>query len=179
MSMRLPDGSLIPSPARFFTDSAKDDYGGAGLFSCAQDYIKVLIDLLQDDSKLISLASKEELFKQQLSTESKAALNFQLYGDYPGNTNGEVGALFSGGLPAGTDLGYSIGGLLVVGADGAGPDRRGKGALSWSGLPNLHWMIDREKGVALFYGSQLLPPGDLKSAEAFSKFEEAVYKGEL
>lgn len=179
MSLRLPDGSLICSPTRYFPDDAKDDFGGAGLFSCAQDYIKVLVDLLQDDSKLLSGASKEELFKQQLSTESKAALNFILYGDYEGNKSGEVGALFSGGLPVGTDVGYAVGGMVVDGANGAGPNRRGKGALSWSGLPNLHWMVDRERGVALFYGSQLLPPGDLKTAEAFGKFEEAIYKGEL
>ncbi|RDL33315.1 Uncharacterized protein BP5553_08754 [Venustampulla echinocandica] len=179
MSMRLPDGSLSPSPTRFFPDNAKDDYGGAGLFSCAQDYVKVLIDLLQDDSKLLSLASKEELFKQQLSTESKTALNFLLYGDYEGNKDGEVGAMFSGGLPTGTNVGYSLGGMLVDDTNGAGPNRRRKGALSWSGLPNLHWMVDREKGVALFYGSQLLPPGDVKTGEAFSKFEEAIYKGEL
>lgn len=179
MSLRLPDGSLICSPTRYFPDDAKEDFGGAGLFSCAQDYIKVLVDLLQDDSKLLSGASKEELFKQQLSTESKAALNFILYGDYEGNKSGEVGALFSGGLPVGTDVGYAVGGMVVDGANGAGPNRRGKGALSWGGLPNLHWMVDRERGVALFYGSQLLPPGDLKTAEAFGKFEEAIYKGEL
>ncbi|OBT82282.1 hypothetical protein VE02_09083 [Pseudogymnoascus sp. 03VT05] len=179
MSLRLPDGSLIPSPTRYFPEDSKDDFGGAGLFSCAQDYIKVLIDLLQDDSKLFSPTSKEELFKQQLSTGSKAALNFVLYGDYEGNTNGEVGMLFSGGLPPGTDVGYSVGGLLVDSANGAGPNRRSKGALSWSGLPNLHWMVDRERGVALFYGSQLLPPGDIKTAETFAKFEESIYKGEL
>jgi CubicO group peptidase (beta-lactamase class C family) len=179
MSLRLPDGSLICSPTRYFPDDSKDDFGGAGLFSCAQDYIKVLIDLLQDDSKLLSLTSKEELFKQQLSTESKAAMNHVLYGDYEGNTNGEVGMLFGGGLPTGTGVGYSVGGLVVDSANGAGPNRRGKGALSWSGLPNLHWMVDRERGVALFYGSQLLPPGDIKTAEAFAKFEEGIYKGEL
>ncbi|KAK2809260.1 hypothetical protein FQN50_003901 [Emmonsiellopsis sp. PD_5] len=179
MSMRLPDGTLIPSPTRFFPDDSKDDYGGAGLFSCPEDYVKVLIDLLQDDSKLLSTASKEELFKPQLSAESKIALNFLLYGNYEGNKNGEIGEKFLGGLPAGTEVGYSLGGLLVEDANGAGSNRRSKGALSWSGLPNLHWMVDREKGVALFYASQLLPPGDVKTSEAFGKFEEAVYQQQL
>ncbi|PGH36541.1 hypothetical protein GX50_00577 [[Emmonsia] crescens] len=104
MSLRLPDGSLIPSPTLFFPDDSTDDYGGAGLFSCAEHYIKVLTDLLQDDSKLLSPATKEELFKQQLSAESK---------------------------------------------------------------------------MALFYASQLLPPGDVKLSEAFGKFQEAIYQDKL
>ncbi|EEH19494.1 hypothetical protein PABG_01813 [Paracoccidioides brasiliensis Pb03] len=179
MTLRLPDGSLTPSPTHVFPDDSKDDYGGAGLYSCAEDYIKVLIDLLQDDSKLLSAASKEELFKQQLSAESKTALNFLLYGEYEENKSGEIGEKFLGGLPAGTDVGYSVGGLLVEAVNGAGPNRRSKGALSWSGLPNLHWMIDREKGVALFYANQLIPPGDLKASEAFATFEEAIYQGKF
>jgi hypothetical protein len=41
------------------------------------------------------------------------------------------------------------------------------------------WTIDREKGIALFYGSQVLPAGDNVSIDAFRRFEEAIYSGEI
>lgn len=68
-------------------------------------------------------------------------------------------------------------GLSVV--NGLEGKRGGAGkAISWGGLPNLIWCMDREKGRAAFYGSQLLPPGDGTSGAAFGKFEALVFGGE-
>ena len=52
--------------------------------------------------------------------------------------------------------------------------RRSKGSLTWSGRPNLQWVIHRQGGIALFYATQLMPSGDKLTAEAFKGFVEAV-----
>jgi CubicO group peptidase (beta-lactamase class C family) len=177
MSMRDPkSGALIPSPSRFWSEKYKDDHGGGGVFSCASDYIKVLSSIIKNDGILLKPSSIDTLFSPSLSTASKTAFNNTLFMSYPSNENGEINYIFTGGIPQYADLDYAIGGF-VVGKDVEG--KRKKGSMAWQGMPNLFWVIDRESGLALFYASQLMPPGDKPSCEIFQKFEEAVYAGHL
>jgi hypothetical protein len=53
---------------------------------------------------------------------------------------------------------------------------RGSGTLTWSGLPNLLWRIDRETGLVLFYAGNVLPFGDFESHRYEQKFEKEMYK---
>lgn len=84
--------------------------------------------------------------------------------------------IFTGGIPQYAELTYALGGFLVQ-KDVQG--KRRKDSMAWQGMPNLFWVLDRESGLALFYASQLMPPGDKSSCEIFQKFEEAVYAGQF
>ena len=176
MAARGEDGNVIPSPmgAEQFLPKEEVDVqmGGAGLYSCARDYTKLLSALLQTPSPLFK--EKETLewaFQPCLTPQSRKGMNDILFGAF--------GAMFSGGaLPTeGIEVDYSMAGLSVLG--GLEGKRAGAGkAIQWGGLPNLLWCVDREKGKAVFYGSQMLPPGDQKSGDAFAKFEALIFGGE-
>lgn len=57
-----------------------------------------------------------------------------------------------------------------------GADRRKKGTMSWGGLFNPFWIIDREAGLAFTFGTQVLPPGDQGCKEVTGVAEKAIYK---
>jgi CubicO group peptidase (beta-lactamase class C family) len=164
MSRRDGYGKVVPSPTRFFQENAPDDQGGGGVYSCAGDYIKILISLLKNDGALLKPSSVDMLFSPCLSPPVAKALQTARR---QGNESGEA---------TNVGLNFSVGGLLTLEHV---KGRRHAGTLSWGGLPNLNWVLDREAGIALLYASQLLPPGDPVSKKTFEKFEEAIYSGEL
>ena len=178
MSLRPPGSEqLMPSPTRFFNDDLKVDAGGAGLFSCARDYSQVLSALLKTPSPLLKPESLDILFTPQLGDASRETLFQTLFAKYPGNEEGLIGNMFHGGtLPMNTRVSYSCAGIIAT--EGV-PGARGSNAVAWGGLPNLIWCVDRDKGRAIMYASQLLPPGDAKSGAAFAVFEKAVFGGKL
>jgi len=53
---------------------------------------------------------------------------------------------------------------------------RPAGTLSWSGLPNLAWSINRERGLATFFATQLSPWADRKTWDVVARFETAVWR---
>jgi hypothetical protein len=55
------------------------------------------------------------------------------------------------------------------------PGGRKVGSVSWGGLPNLSWVLDRKTSIALLYASQLMPTGDAETRNVFKKFEAVVY----
>lgn len=178
MTLRVPGvGTLMQSPSRYWPDYAKDDMGGGGITSSSADYIKLLQAILKNDGTIAKPETIDLLFQPQLSEPVVQGLHELLY-----NVK-DVEAL-STNLPKSSKVTHGLGGMLVQEAVvgdvfGNGGPRRSKGTLNWGGLPNLMWTIDREKGVALFYGSQVLPAGDNISIDAFRRFEEAIYGGEI
>lgn len=66
-------------------------------------------------------------------------------------------------------------GLSFMLANG-GPTGRSKGTVQWSGLANLHWWVDREKGVAGIVCTQILPFADPKVGMLWMNVEAEVYK---
>ena len=128
MSFKLPDGKLMPSPHPGWPQKPVDDIGGAGSYSCASDYIKVLISILRNDGKLLRAETVDTMFQPHLEDRShlRRVLSFP-----------EIYAGFSGGLPAGKELDWGLGGALAL-EEAAG--QRSKGTLNWSGLPNLNWV---------------------------------------
>ncbi|KAF2750159.1 beta-lactamase family protein [Sporormia fimetaria CBS 119925] len=176
MTLRVPDvGTIVPSPTRYWPDETKDDMGGGGITGSPADYMKLLQAILRNDGTLAKPETIDMLFEPQLSQPVVETMHNLLYNFK------DVEAL-STNLPKSANVTHTLGGMLnqeaVVGdVFGNGGRRRSKGTLNWGGLPNLMWTIDREAGVVLFYGSQILPPGDGPSIDAFRRFEEAVYKG--
>jgi methyl acetate hydrolase len=56
------------------------------------------------------------------------------------------------------------------------PTGRPAGSLSWVGLANSYFWIDRRNGIGGFWASNTLPLGDPTSLDAYLSFETAVYQ---
>lgn len=37
------------------------------------------------------------------------------------------------------------------------------GTVTWEGMPNVLWAANREKGLAMFFATQVIPVGDEKA----------------
>ena len=66
-------------------------------------------------------------------------------------------------------------GLSFMINDEAAPTGRSAGSLSWAGLANLYYWIDRKQGVGGFWATQVFPFVDPTSLGGFLDFEAAVY----
>lgn len=130
-SVRLPSGDIAPYTDPLLADPARDDIGGAGAYSSASDYIKVLASILRNDGVLLRTESIDEMFTPQLTAVQKAAFS-KLVHSAP-----EMNDLLTSGLKLGTDVNWGLGGILIQ-EDVA--DGRKKGSMYWSGMPNLHWV---------------------------------------
>lgn len=111
-----------------FSEHPEDDYGGGGAFSCAQDYIKVLMSLLLNDGKLLKPETVELLFTPQL--EDPTYLRREL-------STGPISVAATNGLPKDSPFNYGLGGCMVMGNV---PGHCRRGLLFWSGLPNSFWV---------------------------------------
>lgn len=143
-----------------------DDFGGNGLCSTTQDYIKVLTSLLMNDGKLLEGEMYEELFRGQLDEKQRASIQSWF-------TNPIFGNALAPGMPRPTDSEWShaLGGALVYHDI---PGHAAKGTLFWSGLPNNYWFIDRTNGVCGFYGSWIVPYGDVITGNMFAALQRAA-----
>jgi len=175
MTMRDANGKLIPSPTRYFPEDTADDQGGGGLYSTAGDYIKVLIALLKNDGTLLSPSGVDILFTPYLSPAAAASLK-GVRTEQHLDLESEKDSWAMGGVVAPVDVDYALGGLYAEYDSEGG---RKAGTMSWGGLPNLSWVVDRKSDIALMYASQLLPPGDKATKEILGLFEKAIYSGEI
>jgi CubicO group peptidase (beta-lactamase class C family) len=147
-----------------YEDPIADEFGGAGAIGSAVEYMKILHSICADDGKLLMSETIDEMFTPQLSPEAQKA--FANFGDFLAQTEA-----FSSHKP-GTEVNYGLGGLLILSDKETGVK---SGTLSWSGLPNLLWTIDRESGLSLFYASNVCPFGDHKSHKMQQLFEKEMY----
>jgi len=106
----------------------EDDYGGNGVYTCASDYMTVLMSLLMDDAKLLKPQTVTEFFKPQLE-DSRHLTDYLVNGPYSS-------ALLKG-LPADTHFNHALGGALIVNSV---KDQHEPGTLFWGGLPNSFWV---------------------------------------
>jgi CubicO group peptidase (beta-lactamase class C family) len=141
-----------------------DDYGGQGTYGSAVEYLKVLNSILVDDGRLLKPETVEAMFTPQLGEGSKKALKDFYDAPWWKDT-------FASHAP-GIRIDWGLAGLLTLDEEATG---RKKGTLTWSGLPNLLWTIDRDAGLATFWASNLVPFGDVKSAVWQQAFEKEMY----
>jgi len=160
--VRRSDGTYGPNTKKTLNTASTDCFGGHGAYAQLGDYIKVQRSLLANDGVLLSPATADELFKPQIGAQPAAVLNyFSEALPIVGEVNPDI------------EVSYGLGGMVFL-ADDVG--RRRKGTLSWGGLVNPFWIIDREAGIALTVGFQVLPTGDKGVVEMTSACERAVYK---
>lgn len=155
----------MPYNEPFINAGAKDAFGGQGASAKMEDYLKVQRSILANDGKLLKPESVEIMFTPQLTPQVKQSLKDV--------RRSPMGALFIGDNDLDIEVDWGIGGILFL-QDDIG--RRKKGTLNWGGYPNTFWIIDREADLALTFGTQLLPPGDIPTAKMIKEVELGVYE---
>jgi len=159
---RRQDGRLIPRPRPDSISTA--GRGDGGLVSTAGDYARFMQMVLGNGvwrgTRLVSEASMAEMMRDQLGgltvVEQPAAI--------PGLT-----AAFPKG--AGRD-GFGLGFQIAL----DGPDGRPDGTLSWAGLYNTHFWIDRMTGIGVLVLTQVLPFYDPQVMAVLSAVERTLYQ---
>ncbi|KAF2249656.1 beta-lactamase/transpeptidase-like protein [Trematosphaeria pertusa] len=167
----LADGQHPPPIAKALTVDPEDDSGGGGLFSTAEDFLKLLKAILRNDGRLLKPESIDLMFRPSLSSPSQTALN-ELFSDP-------------------TWAAYMIPGEPPIGTEGAGEWTHGIGGLigltskedglksPWlqmGGAPNLDWWIDRQGGSCGIFATQLSPRGEAKHQPLKSLFQHEMVK---
>ncbi|KAF2630465.1 beta-lactamase/transpeptidase-like protein [Macroventuria anomochaeta] len=148
-------------------EEVQDCMGGQGVFTSAEEYIKVLHALLttDEDEKLLKKETLEEFFTPQLGEGASAAINAVLQDDMVNNA--------MGGTLKDSKRDWGLGGLLLTEDQ---PDGKAAGTMIWGGLPNLIWWVDRRTGLCGLYAGQVIPTGDAKCAALDRSFEAGMYE---
>ncbi|KAJ4350082.1 uncharacterized protein N0V89_008703 [Didymosphaeria variabile] len=149
----------------------KDQYGSGGLFSTAEDYLKLLKSILRNDGQILKPETVDTLFVSTMSPSSDAALNITL-------ANPAMAAAMIPGEP-------------IVGSPGAGEWTHGllgligliskegglqAGWTQWGGAPNLKWWIDRKGNSCGIFATQLSPPGEKRHQPMTHLFQQEMAK---
>jgi CubicO group peptidase (beta-lactamase class C family) len=165
LSLRTESG--LTNMNHIFADPVAEASGGAGIYSSAPDFLAVLEDLLRDSPLLLRKETVDLMFSPQLEEESPACND--LRADISSHQH------FLGGSSDALKVNFGLGGLLLM--EDVKNDRleKPKGTLSWGGATNLTWSVNRERGVALLYASNVWPPLDGPGLAVAEAFETAVW----
>ncbi len=165
--MPITDGTVPEAPLPDLVNPS-GEYGGTGLCSTTEDYMKLLKSLLRDDGQLLTPESVGLIHEPALSPASKTKYNefmaeqakagILVNGQKKGTSNEEVWTC-------------SVAGRIYLEDSEEGLKA---GWLSWGGAPNLKWWIDREGGTCGFFGTQLYPPGEPKHGYLYNMFQRAM-----
>ncbi|KAJ7039365.1 beta-lactamase [Mycena alexandri] len=138
--------------------------GGVGGYASQKDYLTLLRHLLQikagsATAPILSRSSIDSMFAQTLTPAGGASL-LAMIDPYLG-------------LPAGgAQHGY---GLSVMAVDVENRRRAGSGA--WGGWANTSFFLDPASGIAVVFGTQLIPTGDKTHKQIFKDIETELYAG--
>lgn len=125
-SGELVRGDDFPWPETFEVEG-----GGAGLYTTAEDYAKLLAELVQEDGGRVLFEKAEtvrEMFRPQLTDQQRGWLTFLTDLFYEGLVPD-----FKRGMP----LDHGISGVINMEDE---PGKRRKGSMMWGGLCNSHWV---------------------------------------
>ena len=144
------------------------EYGDGGLNSTASDYAKFLRMLLNngtsDNGKLVLRPETIEMLASnhigELRTELQPMARPTFAREFP--------------VPESRGVDYWGLGFQIAGADSE--LGRSKGSLSWAGIFNTKFWVDREKNIGAILFMQYLPFEDKAHLEMLSRFEEMIYK---
>jgi methyl acetate hydrolase len=165
LATRRPDGSLVEQPAAF-TPTVTEFRGDGGLFSTALDYIRfeqmVLNEGRLNGRRVLSSKSIAEMATNQIGSLSVVALKTAMP---------ERSRDFTF-VDDGRDK-WGLGFLITTPKT---PGKRTAGSLSWGGINNTYFWIDRSRGVAGVILMQFLPFADSKALEVYDGFERGTYE---
>jgi methyl acetate hydrolase len=162
---RQPDGTITrvssePPPA------ASPIIGGSGLSSTADDYIRFVRTLLNggelDGVRVLSADSVAALSQNHIG-----ALEVRAIKTAAPATSGDFSFIADGRDKWG--LGLLITTDHVIG-------KRSAGSLSWGGINNTYFWVDRARGIAGVILMQFLPFADPEALCVYDGFERGVYR---
>ena len=164
MHQRGDDGTLTPTD--FALPDPEVHMGGHGLLSTVPDYMRFLRMWLNDGAADSGEAVLKPETVRMAETNQLGDLKIKaLPGVIPGLSND---AEFFPGMPKSWAYTFMIN-------DEDAPTGRPAGSLSWAGLANLYYWIDRRNNIAGFWGTQILPFVDGPSVTGYLEMETAVY----
>ncbi|KAH6909539.1 beta-lactamase [Coprinopsis sp. MPI-PUGE-AT-0042] len=152
---RLP---IVPR----YPKTAHNHYGGIGCFGTLPDYLTLLRHLLQIEagrdvpSAILKRETVKTLFEPRLPPAGLLGLN----------------AMVQMMDPESTDLDWSTAAAVNV-KDWEG--KRRAGSVTWSGWAGTWYFADPKTGIAMTFGSQIVPPMDKVTREILGKAEAIVY----
>ncbi|RFU29403.1 hypothetical protein B7463_g6936, partial [Scytalidium lignicola] len=129
LSLRDPTDQVMKPAATIFARPAKDDSGGAGVFSTPSDVLKLLIALLNGNIQILNHATIDEIFAPQLP--NPAFINDNL-------SDPQYKMGMTTDLPEGIAFNFGLAGMLVKDKLDTG---RQEGSMQWGGLPNILWVM--------------------------------------
>ena len=153
-------GQIVPSPI-VPPDSPEIDMGGQGLFSTVPDVLALLRVWLGDGSGVLRPETVERAVRGV-----PGVVVTPLTSAIPALTRD---AEFFPGMPVSWATSFLVNDRDVLGG-------RRAGSLSWAGLGNVHYWIDRRTGLAAAWATQLLPFFDPVVVDAVHAFEQEVYR---
>ena len=163
---RTADGQLTAHPEIVLPQPPEMDMGGAGLYATIGEYMKFIRMVLNDGAGPNGRVLNGETVAQMASNGLGALKSGAWTSSNPFLAN-------SGDFFPGLDKSWSYT-FQVLEQDA--PTGRPAGALSWAGLANTYFWIDRKHGVGGMWGTQILPFQDIGSYPGFVEFETAVYR---
>lgn len=169
---RQADSTLAAGPDRLIPEPISEG-GGVGLHSTVQDYMRFLSDLLKDQPLLLKKETADLLFTPQLEGKAYEAFYTPTTGPM---INGLLWHMVAGGGIPDVKANHGLGGVVILEDIETETFKSPKGTLAWQGMPNSHWRINREKGLALFFTTAMVPFGDPTTQALGRDFETAVWK---
>lgn len=169
---RQDSQGLAPGPPVWPLEP-RDAIGGAGLYGTATEYIKLLGALVSGGGSLLRPESVDELFSRQFGAASGSGEAFRAFARTTGMVNLFRPTVDGDDKDDKDIMDHSLVGALAL-KDVRG--RRKAGTVSWAGLPNLVWWVDRKGGVAATLFTQVMPSGDAKCGALAWELEEALYR---
>ncbi|KAI5476352.1 beta-lactamase [Pseudohyphozyma bogoriensis] len=170
-----PDPSaptLAPGP-NFVASPPLCYRGGGGLVGSPSSYLKVLRALLPSYTgpRLLKPSTIDIMFSPQLDETNDAVPLKDLRGFMKSYLDP-----FSKDLPGEEvkGLNWGLGGALHGEELVSG---RRKGALTWAGMANTYWVVDREKDVAFVLFTNVFPFADNTMFETWKQIEPEIYAG--
>ncbi|KAJ7217858.1 beta-lactamase family protein [Mycena pura] len=122
----------------------------------------ILSDLISPSSKILADRSVELLFQPQFDSSSPALK------DLRGDTEDYASPAGIPDTMENPPVNYSLVGLL---AEGRLPlSYIPPGTVTWNGMPNVMWAMNKEKGVAMLFATQLLPVDDKRAVDVAMTF---------
>jgi len=162
---RRPDGSMIKDPNQLPT-TLPLIIGGGGLTSTAADYIRFVRMILNngelDGARIVSADTIAQMSRNQIGALGVPAVKTAMP---------ERSADFSF-IADGRDK-WGLGFLIAAAATPGGPSA---GSLSWGGINNTYFWIDRSRGVAGVILMQFLPFADPKALALYDTFKRGIYR---
>ncbi|TIA00119.1 hypothetical protein D6C88_00286 [Aureobasidium pullulans] len=171
-SGHLLQGRLLDNDA---SAKAVIDAGGHGLFGTPKDYAQVISVLLnhgtyhKTGTQILQESTVKDMLKNQIPEHPDFARNLG-YPCKPSLVNFQL-ETYPQASDHGQGWGLSFFSLLHPSHTG-----RSAGTIWWSGLANLVWWADVEKGVGGIVASQILPFFDTDVFGCHDELETAFYK---